>query len=216
MSKRRLAALAPVLVAAVCAAAVLPHSPADLRDLVLGAGAAAPIVVAVAWLVLTPALFPGPVLAAAGGLAFGAAGGAALAWGGAVLGGLAAFALSRTAARGAVEARVRRSPRLARAQAVLERRGFAALLAARLMPGVPASGLHYAAGVSPVRPTAFTAAIAIGALLRTTPYALLGHGLAAGSALTVAVAGGSIAVGGLVAAVLVWQIRRSPHPPASC
>jgi uncharacterized membrane protein YdjX (TVP38/TMEM64 family) len=216
MSKRRLAALAPVVVAAVCAAVVLPHSPADLRDLLLGAGAAAPIVVAVAWLVLTPALFPGPVLAAAGGLAFGAAGGAALAWGGAVLGGLAAFALSRTAARGAVEARVRRSPRLAQAHAVLERRGFAALLAARLMPGVPASGLHYAAGVSPVRPTAFTAAIAIGALLRTTPYALLGHGLAAGSPLTIAVAGTSIAVGGLVAAVLVRQIRRAPDPPASC
>src|SRR6185295_11715098 len=163
MPPRRLAALVPVAVLAIAAAAVLPHSPAELRHLVLAAG-----------VVLTPALFPGPVLAAAGGLAFGVAGGTALACGGAVLGGLAAFAVARTAARGAVEPRVRRSPRLARVHALLERRGFAAVLAARLMPGVPASGLYYAAGVSPVRRSEFTAAIAVGALLRTTPYVLLG------------------------------------------
>src|ERR1700750_2295894 len=125
MPMRRLAALAPVVVVAVGAAVVLPHSPEALRHLVLAAGAVAPLVMLAAWVVLTPALFPGPVLAASGGLAFGAAGGAALAFGGAVLGGLAAFALARTVGRGAVEPRVRRSAPLARVNAMLERRGFA-------------------------------------------------------------------------------------------
>jgi hypothetical protein len=65
-------------------------------------------------------------------------------------------------ARGAVEPRVRRIPRLAGVKALLERRGFAAILAARLMPGVPATGLYYAVGVSAVRRVEFIAAIAIG------------------------------------------------------
>jgi uncharacterized membrane protein YdjX (TVP38/TMEM64 family) len=210
MPLRRLAALAPLVAVAIGAAIVLPHSPADLRHLLLGAGVAAPVAIVVAWLVLTPALFPGPVLAAAGGLAFGAAGGAALAWGGAVLGGLVAFTLSRTVARGAVESRVHRSPRLARAHALLERRGFAAILAARLMPGVPASALYYAAGVSPVRRTAFTAAIAIGAVLRTTPYALLGQGLASGSAVALIPAAASVAIGSVGATLALRRCSASP------
>jgi uncharacterized membrane protein YdjX (TVP38/TMEM64 family) len=211
MPLRRLAALAPLVFVAIGAAVVLPHSPAELRHVVLAAGVAAPLVLLVAWVVLTPALFPGPVLAAAGGLAFGAAGGTALAWGGAVLGGLAAFSVARTVARGAVETRVRRSPRLQRVNALLERRGLAAILAARLMPGVPASGLHYAAGVSAVRRSAFTAAIAIGALLRTTPYALLGDGLATGSAVPLIAAAASVVIGAGGATLLLRQARAGAH-----
>jgi uncharacterized membrane protein YdjX (TVP38/TMEM64 family) len=207
MPLRRVAPLAPIAVAAIGAVIVLPHSPADLRHLVLAAGVVAPVAMLAAWVVLTPALFPGPVLAAAGGLAFGAAGGAALAWAGAVLGGLAAFSLSRTVARGTVEPRVRRSSRLARVSALLERRGFAAVLAARLMPGVPATGLYYAAGASPVRRPPFVAAIAIGALLRTTPYALLGDGLATGSAVPLIAAGASVVIGALGATLLLRQAR---------
>jgi uncharacterized membrane protein YdjX (TVP38/TMEM64 family) len=80
--------------------------------------------------------------------------------------------------------------------------------AARLMPGVPACGLHYAAGVSPVPARSFAGAIAIGALLRTVPYAVLGQGIGSGSILTMLVAGGSIVLGGLAAAVLVRHVRR--------
>ena len=206
MPLRRLAAMLPVLLAAIAAAFLLPHSPSDLRDLVGAAGAAAPAVVLAGWVVLTPALFPGTVLAAAGGLAFGAVGGTLLASGGAVLGGLAAFTLARTVGRGPASRLSERSPRLARLQALLERRGFAAILAARLMPGVPASGLHYAAGVSPVRYGAFTAAIAIGALLRTTPYALLGNGLGSGSAMGIAIAAASVAIGAGSALLIVKRL----------
>ena len=99
-------------------------------------------------------------------------------------------------------------PRLARVHALLERRGFAAILAARLMPGVPAGGLHYAAGASPVRLGSFAGAMAIGALLRTVPYALLGNGLGSGSTLALLIAGASIAVSAVTAAVLVRRLRR--------
>jgi uncharacterized membrane protein YdjX (TVP38/TMEM64 family) len=195
MPLRRLAALVPVLLAAIAAGFLLPHSPSQVRDLVGPAGVAAPAIVLAAWVVLTPALFPGTVLAAAGGLAFGAVGGTALASAGAVLGGVAAFTLARTVGRGPAARLAQRSPGLVRLQALLKRRGFAAILAARLMPGVPASGLHYAAGISPVRYGPFTAAIAIGALVRTTPYALLGDGLGSGSAISTTMAAASLAIG---------------------
>jgi uncharacterized membrane protein YdjX (TVP38/TMEM64 family) len=192
----------------VAAALLLPHSPDALRELVLSVGPAAPLIAVAAWIVLTPVLFPGAVLAAACGLAFGAAGGAALAWVGALGGGMAAFALSRTVARSSLEPLLRRTERLAKVHALLARRGFAAVLAARLMPGVPAGGLHYVAGVSPVSARAFAAAMAIGALLRTVPYAVLGQGLGSGSLATILLATGSIVLGGLAAAVLLRHLRQ--------
>jgi hypothetical protein len=57
---------------------LLPHAPADLRELIAGAGVAAPAIALGAWILLTPAMFSGTVLAAASGLALGAIGGAAL------------------------------------------------------------------------------------------------------------------------------------------
>ena len=209
MPSRGLIGLATVVILAVVVAAIgLPHSPAGLRELLLGLGPAAPAIAVAAWIALTPSMFPGSVLAAAGGLAFGALGGAAVALVGAVAGGMATFALARTVARAPVDRFVRGKVRLARANALLERRGFAVILAARLMPGVPATGLHYAAAVSRARASAFAGAIAIGALLRTVPYALLGDGLGSGSLLTTFVAAGSIVLSGLAAAVLVRRIRR--------
>src|SRR5262249_33174864 len=114
MSRRRLAVAAPALLVVIAAAVWFPHSPAGLRDLVLAAGAAAPLAALAAWALLTPALFPGTVLAGASGLAFGAAEGIAVALIGAVLGGLVAFALARTAGREPALGLARRSPKVAR------------------------------------------------------------------------------------------------------
>jgi uncharacterized membrane protein YdjX (TVP38/TMEM64 family) len=207
ISRRLIAVLTAAIAAFAAAALLLPHSPSALRELVVDAGPVAPVLAIGAWVVLVPALFPATVLAAAGGLAFGALGGSLLAVAGAVAGGLTAFALGRFGARGAVRRLVHRKPRFMRLQAVLERRGFTSVLAARLMPGVPAGALHYAAGASPVRPRSFTAAIAIGALVRTVPYALLGQGLASGSIASLLVAVTSIAIGGIVAIVLLRKLR---------
>jgi uncharacterized membrane protein YdjX (TVP38/TMEM64 family) len=206
-SPRLLCLTGLVAVAFVAAVMLLPHSPGELRTLLEEAGLAAPAIAVGAWIVLTPAMFSGTLLAAAGGLAFGAVGGAAVALTGAVLGGLAAFALARWVGRRAVGEQVLRSRRLTNLHGLLERRGFLALLAARLMPGVPATGLHYVAGLSPVRMSSFTAAIAIGGALKTAPYALLGQGLGAGSPATILIAVGSIAVGALSGALLVWRLR---------
>ena len=57
--------------------------------------------------------------------------------------------------------------KLRKVHALLERRGFLAMPAARLMPGVPAASLHYVAGVAPVGVPALAAAIVLGALVRT-------------------------------------------------
>jgi uncharacterized membrane protein YdjX (TVP38/TMEM64 family) len=207
MPRLRLIGLIALVAGAFVAAFVLlPHSPADLRTEILGAGVLAPAIALGAWVLLTPAMFSGTILAAASGIAFGGLGGAALSLGGAVLGGLAAFALARTVARGSVEAMLLRRPRLARIHGLLEHRGFLATLAARLMPGVPATALHYAAGVSPVTTRAFAGAIAAGAVVRTAPYALLGQGIGSGSLLTIAIAAASIGVGGLAAILLVRRL----------
>jgi uncharacterized membrane protein YdjX (TVP38/TMEM64 family) len=84
MPSRRLIGLVAVAIPAFVAAAILlPHSPSGLRELLLSVGPAAPAIAVAAWIVLTPALFPGTVMAAVGGLAFGTLGGGALAFGGA-------------------------------------------------------------------------------------------------------------------------------------
>jgi len=208
MPRLRLIGLIALMAAAFASAALLlPHSPAGLRELILGVGVAAPLIALAAWILLTPAMFSGTVLAAASGLAFGAVNGAALSLAGAVLGGLVAFALARFAGRASVERMLLRRERSAKLHALLERRGFLALLTARLMPGVPVTWLHYAAGASPVGLRAFGAAMAIGALLRTAPYALLGQGLASGSASTFLLAVASIGLGALAAAVLARRLR---------
>jgi hypothetical protein len=54
--------------------------------------------------------------------------------------------------------------------------------------------------------------MALGAVLRTAPYAVLGQGIGSGSLATILIAGASIAVGALTAAVLV---RRLPTPVAT-
>jgi uncharacterized membrane protein YdjX (TVP38/TMEM64 family) len=115
------------------------------------AGVAAPAIALGAWILLTPAMFSGTVLAA--------------------------FALARTAGRTQLEATVMRRAKLRKVHALLERRGFLAMLAARLMPGVSATGLHYVAGVAPVGVLAFAAAMVLGALVRMAPYAVLGQGI---------------------------------------
>jgi uncharacterized membrane protein YdjX (TVP38/TMEM64 family) len=113
MPSRRLIGMTALVGAAFAAGVILlPQSPADLRELIVAAGVAAPAIALGAWILLTPAMFSGTVLAAASGLALGAIGGAALSVVGAVVGALAAFALARTAGRTQLEATVMRRAKL--------------------------------------------------------------------------------------------------------
>src|ERR671932_152352 len=111
-SRRRLLLLAASTAALFAVAALgVPHTPAALRALI------------------------GPLGAAARGLLFGTALGTAVSIAGATLGSVVSFVIARRFGRRAVEDVS--GPRLERFQTRIERRGFAAVLYARLAPGVP-------------------------------------------------------------------------------
>jgi uncharacterized membrane protein YdjX (TVP38/TMEM64 family) len=207
MSAHRRRAVVALAIAAAAAAAIagLPHTPAGLRALVGDLGALAPAVTLAAWIVLTPALFPGTVLAAACGLAFGAGPGAALAWAGSTLGALAAFALARSAVREHAERAL--GTRRARMRAKIDAHGFLAVLAARPAPGVPATALNYAAGLTRVRARDFGAAIALGGAPRAATYAVLGAGLAGGSPLVMVAGAAAVGAVGAAGGLLAWRLR---------
>jgi hypothetical protein len=54
--------------------------------------------------------------------------------------------------------------------------------------------------------------MAIGAIVRTVPYAVIGTGLASGSAFTLIVGGSSVILGTATAAVLVRRLRSAVAP----
>ena len=134
----RLAALAAGVAAAfaLVLAAGTP-SAQGVRDWVDGAGAAAPLVFVLVSAALTPALFPGPLLAGASGLLFGTALGFPLSLTAAVLGACLAFLISRRVGGDSVERLA--GPRMRRAHELVSRRGFLSVLYARIVPGVPYS-----------------------------------------------------------------------------
>jgi LPXTG-motif cell wall-anchored protein len=86
--------------------------------------------------------------------------GLAVALGGAMLGGLTAFALSRWLGRGAAVTLA--GQRLARVDEFVGERGFVSVLTGRLIPVVPFTLLSYAAGLTGVRLLPYAAATAVG------------------------------------------------------
>lgn len=153
----------------------VPLSSDRVRDAIDPLGAAAvPAFIAVSAL-LTCALFPGPLLAGASGLLFGTAIGTPVAIAAATLGAVVAFTIARFVAHDAVEHLS--GERLSRIQEWIERRGFWAVLYARIAPGVPYSMLNYVAGVTRLGLPAFAAATAIGVAPRAFAYTALGGSL---------------------------------------
>src|SRR3954464_9104408 len=131
----RLGALALIVVGCF----VLVSSTGDLsservRGWVDGYGAAGPLVFIVVSASLTVMLFPGPLLAGASGLLFGTALGTPVSVAAATLGAPRAFSLSRWLAHDAVEELA--PPKVQRLRAWLGRRGFVAVLYARIVPGL--------------------------------------------------------------------------------
>ncbi|HEY1276171.1 MAG TPA: VTT domain-containing protein [Thermoleophilaceae bacterium] len=188
----------------------MPHSPHDLRGAVLAYGMLAPLVMVAAWAVFTPALFSGTLLATIGGLALGVPAGTAAGIAGATIGGVVSFAIARRCGHDAVERLS--GDRLRSLQERFERRGFLAVLCARVAPGVPATLLNYACGLARIRLRDFAAASAIGGAPRVFAYTALG---ASGGDLTspAALAGlGVIAAltAGAAAFALARRLRRVP------
>jgi uncharacterized membrane protein YdjX (TVP38/TMEM64 family) len=172
----RLAALAAALATFVAVLALSGSISADrVRDWVDGYGAAGPLVFIAVSGSLTVVLFPGPVLAAASGLLFGAALGTPVSIASATLGATLAFCVSRWWAHDAVVALA--GPRLDALRTWIGRRGFLTVLYARIVPGVPYTLVNYAAGLAPIRLRAFAAATAIGVAPRAFAYTALGGSL---------------------------------------
>jgi uncharacterized membrane protein YdjX (TVP38/TMEM64 family) len=150
-------------------------SAARVRGWVDGYGIAGPLVFIVVSALLTPALFPGPLLAGASGLLFGTWLGTPISIVSATLGASLAFCLSRWIAHDAVEQL--EGPRLRALRAFIRRRGFLSILYARIVPGVPYSMVNYAAGLSPIALATFAAATALGCAPRAFAYTALGGSL---------------------------------------
>jgi uncharacterized membrane protein YdjX (TVP38/TMEM64 family) len=146
-----------------------------VRDAIDPLGAAAVPAFILCSALLTCALFPGPLLAGAAGLLFGTALGTAVAIASATLGAVLAFCLARFVAHDAAQALT--GERLAPVQDWIERRGFWAVLYARIAPGVPYSLVNYVAGLTRVSLPAFAAATAIGCAPRAFAYTALGGSL---------------------------------------
>ena len=150
-------------------------SPERVRSLIDPLGAAAVPAFVVVSALLTCALFPGPLLAAASGLLFGTALGTPVSIAAATLGAVIAFSIARFVAHDAVDALAGR--RLRNLQAWIERRGFWAVLYARIAPGVPYTLVNYVAGLTRVPLSAFAVATAIGVAPRAFAYTALGGSL---------------------------------------
>jgi len=184
----------------------VPHSPAALRDAVPLGGFALLAAMLAAWVVLTPSLVSATPLAMASGLILGAPLGTTMAVVGATLGGVVAFLVARRCGHGAVESLA--GPRLRGLQERLARRGFVAILLARIAP-TPATILHYAAGLSRVRLAHFAPAIALGGVPRHAAYASLG---ATGGDLGSPLALGALGLLGVLTAgtaAFAWRRRRA-------
>jgi uncharacterized membrane protein YdjX (TVP38/TMEM64 family) len=153
----------------------VPLSSDRVRDAIDPLGAAAVPAFILLSALLTCALFPGPLLAGASGLLFGTALGTPVSIAAATLGAVLAFCVARFLARDAVQTLT--PPRLLPFQDWIERRGFWAVLYARIAPGVPYSLLNYAAGTTRVRLSAFAAATALGVAPRAFAYTALGGSL---------------------------------------
>ena len=143
----------------------------QLRDEVHRAGPWAPVVWVAVSALLGAALLPGPVLAGAGGLLFGATVGTVTTVISAVLSALLSREIGHRAGYdGAVEV-------LGPRAAVLEHVGFEAVVVQRLAPGIPDAPMSYAFGALGVSRRDLVLGTALGTLPRAFSYTAIGASL---------------------------------------
>lgn len=154
---------------------VRPFSPDGVREWVQPLGAVAPLGFLGVSVVLGLMLVPGPVLAGAGGLLFGAAIGTLLSVSAAVLTGVLAMLIARRVGRAGLDSFDLRWVEVV--AGALERHGLWAVVAQRLIPGVPDAPCSYAAGLLRVKVIHIALGTAIGAAPRAFGYSALGDSL---------------------------------------
>lgn len=218
MSPRLRLALFALAAAAVFLVVLLSvgHSSSELRDGLAGLGIWGPVVFVVLAAGLTLALFPYPLVAAASGLLFGTVGGTAASVLGGTLGAVLAFLVARHGAAPAISRLA--GERLEPLQAAVARRGFVAVLYARILPGVPRDVANYAFGLTRVRMRDFMLATLIGIAPRAFAYTALGGSFRNLDSPEAIVAMVVLVLMGLGAALLALRerrggiVRRRPTP----
>jgi uncharacterized membrane protein YdjX (TVP38/TMEM64 family) len=207
----RLASLLAVLVAAFAAFWIFDLVDADdIRDTVEGFGPLAPLAYVVVAAALGAALVPGPILAGASGLLFGAALGTLVTLAAATLGAVLALHIARRSSGHAFT--TLSGPRLQGLAGLAQRHALIGVIVARLAPVLPDAPVSYLFGVIGLRTWHVALGTAIGAAPRAFSYTSIGASLDdPGSPLAlVGIAG--VLLTGLVGLVLSHRLlRRSPR-----
>lgn len=179
-----------VVIAAAVAAAVLaflplrPYASEILRryflpflEWVEGMGAWGPALLGAAYVVACILLLPGSIFTLASGFLFGVFLGSVVSSLASVAGAAIAFFISRTLARGWIEARAHRNPRFRAIDAAVAKRGFKIVVLTRLSPVFPFNFLNYALGVTRVSFRDYIIASWVGMLPGTILYVYVGSAL---------------------------------------
>lgn len=145
---------------------------ARVRTWVEAFGPAAPLAYLVVSALLGLLLVPGPLLAGASGVLFGPVLGTAVTLASAV--GTAVLALLIARRVGEAGMREVSGPRLGALRGAMERHGTLAVIAQRLVPGVPDGPCNYAAGLVRIRPRQIALGTLVGSAPRAFSYTALG------------------------------------------
>lgn len=204
-----------LLISGLAAAVFLtgPPGPNRFSGAALPVGPAGALLAVAATALLSAAMVPRTVLAAASGLLYGPVAGAAYVLVGAAIGAVAAFSAARWLGRDFIASR-RRTVALDR---WLTARGTLAVLTVRLLPIAPFGLVSYAFGTTAISLRAYLAGTTLGIVPSTAVYANLGaHAMAPGTpgfAWSLVAALGLAAAGACTAAVA--SRRRMPGNHAS-
>jgi uncharacterized membrane protein YdjX (TVP38/TMEM64 family) len=168
------AAVLVALVAAGCVVALLVDVPAvaTVRAWLDDRGPAGWALLLIAFSLAPLAPVPRSALSVLAGVLAGFWAGLALSLVSGVLAALAGFGLARWLGRETVTRLA--GPRLARADALLTRRGAVAVLAGRLMPVTPFTLVSYAGGLSGIAPGAYLLGTAVGIVPGSVLYVAIG------------------------------------------
>lgn len=206
----RLIGLAVLVVAAVLLAVfVNVPSVTALRREYAGTGLFGALGFALVYAALSLLPLPATVFTLAAGAVFGLARGLPIVVLGATVGATVAFYLGRLLGRDAVQHFT--GARLQTLDRYLTRRGFWAVLAARLVPIVPFTALNYLSGLTALRASSYLLATVIGILPGTTAYVAVGaYGNQPGSLPFLAAVGALVVLTGV--GVVVTRRRRGSVP----